>query len=48
MVGPRNESPSFNVDAVEEFCQLLFFGGSHDGIVKSDKVTHIDADYPAN
>ena len=48
MVGPRNESPPFNVDVVEQFCQLLFLGGFHDGIVKSDKVTYIDADYPAN
>ena len=48
MVGPRKESPSFNVDIVEQFCQLLFVCGFHDGIVKSDKVTDIDADYPAN
>jgi hypothetical protein len=48
MVGPRNESPPFNVDVVEQFCQLLFLGGFHDGIVKSDKVIDIDADYLAN
>ena len=48
MVGPRNESPSFHVDIVEQLCQLVFFGGSYDGIVKSDKVTDIDPDYLAN
>ena len=48
MDGPRNKSTYFYVDIVEQLRQLLFLGGFHDGIVKSDKVIDIDADYPAN
>jgi hypothetical protein len=48
MVGPRSKSTSFHVDIVEQLRQLLFLGGFHDDIVKSNKVIDIDAYYPAN